>query len=192
MFVYFRFCSPITGMNAFKACWNTKWFIFCEFDIIFDFKCFSPDVFWGFFGAEFNLSHFQHVRWWSHDNRFIASYVSEMCISRIKFGQLYIVAYLKIFFISLSLIITGPMALTTMIGIQQEMLYRELWLGNYRLLWSLGTFKMFQKTSKSILPEKRYPTYRLPSRKHIWGWNSAFEMFAWKKSSYTVFFKKSW
>ena len=74
--------------------------------------------------------------------------VSSMCISRIKFGQLYIVAYLKIFFISLSLIITGPMALTTMIGIQQEMLYQELWLGNYRLLWSLGTFKMFQKRSK--------------------------------------------
>ena len=83
----------------------------------------------------------------------------EMCISRIKFGQLYIVAYLKIFFISLSLIITGPMALTTMIGIQQEMLYQELWLGNYRLLWSLGTFKMFQKRSKVFCTKKRYLTF---------------------------------
>ena len=82
-----------------------------------------------------------------------------MCISRIKYGQLYIVAYLKIFFISLSLIITGPMALTTMIGIQQEMLYQELWLGNYRLLWSLGTFKMFQKRSKVFCTKKRYLTF---------------------------------
>ena len=100
----------------------------------------------------------------------------EMCISRIKFGQLYIVAYLKIFFISLSLIITGPMALTTMIGIQQEMLYQELWLGNYRLLWSLGTFKMFQKRSKVFCTKKTVP-YILPSRKLIWGWNSDFKWF---------------
>ena len=103
------------------------------------------------------LSFNNRVRSWSN---YAVPDVSEMCISRIKFGQLYIVAYLKIFFISLSLIITGPMALTTMIGIQQEMLYQELWLGNYRLLWSLGTFKMFQKRSKVFCTrKKRYLTF---------------------------------
>ena len=177
MFVYFHFCSPITGMNAFKML-KHKVVHFLRIRYNFSYKI-SPEFF--FRGWVQLKPRRMIVMWPSRDNRIIASYVSEMCISRIKFGQLYIVAYLKIFFISLSLIITGPMALTTMIGIQQEMLYRELWLGNYRLLWSLGTFKMFQKTSKTILPEKRYPTYRLPSRKLIWGWNPAFEMFAWKK-----------